>query len=611
MVKKKGKQENVFFSNKVLMPLLFILTIWQYSNTFNHEFTLDDDIVYPKNKFVLKGIEGISEIFSYGYLYGFNGNNDQSYRPLTLLTFALEQEFFQTDPHASHVVNVFLYAIAIIILLLFLKRIFSNYPPPVYFAVVLLFLVHPIHTEVVASVKSRDEILSFLFGVLSLYLCLKYIDKAKLHLLVAGLFSYLLAILSKESILTFLAVVPLILYFFTKEKIKKIVIVTGAYLASLLGYLYVRSLIMESMTFEEDMDIINNTLMGASSINEEWATNFVILGNYFKLLFIPYPLSWDYSFSYFKIVDFTDFRALLVALISLLMGVWAVLNIKKRNIYAFAVLFFFITFSVSSNFVVKIGATLGERFMFTPSLAVAIILPVALYQINEKFKLKPFYWLGGVILIGVIFFSLTYNRSEDWKNNYNLFKSGLEVTPESARVQSSMASEYRVKAEKATDPKAKQRFYAKAIAGYKKSVEIYPKYVSAWYNLGVSYHFSGKLKAAVNAYWHTLDLYEFDLNALNNLGSIYFNGGKLDSAAFYFKKMLHKNPNHANGLANMGAIYHHKKDLDKAISYYEKSLKINPYNANTLNNMVKACNLKGDKKRAIEYAKRLQQLRGR
>jgi hypothetical protein len=106
-----------FWKHKYLPFVFVFLVIILYGNTFKHGFVLDDDIVYPKNSFVLKGFNGISDIFSYGYLYGFNKENDQSYRPLTLASFAIENQFFNKSSTASHVIQVLIYALACLVLL--------------------------------------------------------------------------------------------------------------------------------------------------------------------------------------------------------------------------------------------------------------------------------------------------------------------------------------------------------------------------------------------------------------------------------------------------------------------------------------------------------------
>jgi hypothetical protein len=77
----------------------------------------------------------------------------------------------------------------------------------------LFFIASPVHTEVVANIKSRDELLSFLNVLLMLWFSLKYVDSKKnIHLFASLLFFYL-ALLSKETALVAVLFLPAILYF--------------------------------------------------------------------------------------------------------------------------------------------------------------------------------------------------------------------------------------------------------------------------------------------------------------------------------------------------------------------------------------------------------------
>jgi hypothetical protein len=92
----------------IIMGLAVIL----YGVTFGFDFVLDDEIMTRSNAFVNKGIAGIRDIFTHGTLYGFNGMNDQSYRPLMLANFALEKSLFKGTAGVYHFFNVFYHALA-------------------------------------------------------------------------------------------------------------------------------------------------------------------------------------------------------------------------------------------------------------------------------------------------------------------------------------------------------------------------------------------------------------------------------------------------------------------------------------------------------------------
>ncbi|MHA2070046.1 MAG: hypothetical protein ACXABY_37245, partial [Candidatus Thorarchaeota archaeon] len=379
---------------------------------------MDDVIVTSGNRFVQEGLSGIDDILSYGFLYGFNSRNDQSYRPIPLITLAVERELFQDDPHPSHFVNVALYALLGIFLFSLLRKLFRRYSVWIPVFITLLYLVHPVHTEVVASIKSRDEILAFLLIVLSLNSLAEFrLTRKNRHLILSLLFCFL-ALLSKEAALTIVAVVPLLLYFFFDGKPKHTAILSIPYAGVLLAYMLLRSAVLDSITFSGDMDIINNSLMAANTAGEMLATNLVILGKYLYLSIIPYPLSCDYSYNQIPIVGWSNPLAVVSLCVYLGLGVYALIGALRRDYIAFGILLFFITLSVSSNLVIKIGATLGERFLFTPTLGIAISLVFILLRVfktdpKSRMRNRPVLFLV-VFAIIVAYSIITINRNRVW-----------------------------------------------------------------------------------------------------------------------------------------------------------------------------------------------------
>ena len=146
------------------------LSFLLYVNTLKHEYTIDDLIVVTSNKLTQQGVSAIPDIFSHSYMFGYNGREDESYRPLTLTTFALEKSMFDANSSASHFIQVLLYALTILVLFRYLVRLLGEDRLTLVALITLLFAVHPLHTEVVANVKSRDELMCALFLFLSLNL---------------------------------------------------------------------------------------------------------------------------------------------------------------------------------------------------------------------------------------------------------------------------------------------------------------------------------------------------------------------------------------------------------------------------------------------------------
>ncbi len=198
---------------KYLGLLLAAIAFLLYANTLNHDYTVDDGTVMQNNKIVKKGVSAIPEIFTTAYRKGFWDRNESLYRPLSVAMFAVEWQIAPENPSIGHWVNVLLYVLTAWVLFRFLVNLFKD-DWLFAFIATLIYVIHPIHTEVVANIKSRDEILCFLFLILSFNSFLKFLDRAKPFYALGVLFYFILSLLSKESSVTAIAIFPLIAYFF-------------------------------------------------------------------------------------------------------------------------------------------------------------------------------------------------------------------------------------------------------------------------------------------------------------------------------------------------------------------------------------------------------------
>jgi hypothetical protein len=172
-----AKRPVAWWSPVLLAGLGFVL----YINTFGHQYALDDIAAVTQNLFVRAGLKGIPDLLRTEFWH-FSNISLGYYRPLSLITFALEQQYFGDNPGYSHIINALLYGLTGLFLGVLLQKWLVGpgqseqtelaaeadrraRQTQVTVATVIgaLFIAHPIHTEIVANIKGRDELLSFLF----------------------------------------------------------------------------------------------------------------------------------------------------------------------------------------------------------------------------------------------------------------------------------------------------------------------------------------------------------------------------------------------------------------------------------------------------------------
>lgn len=262
-----------FKGQAIIVSLLAFII---YCNTSLHEFAHDDGIVIVKNEYVLEGFAGIPGILTkdaydsyYRQLNTTNQLEGGRYRPLSIVTFAIEQQLLGavkeedvdsvlkqsisygvsgptqkkliSNMHVRHVFNVLWYMLSVVILLYFLRYIIFGRYPVIALIAAVLFTVHPVHTEVVANVKSRDEIMSLMFMCLTFIYAFKYEEnKNKIGMLGAALLSYFFAFMSKEYAITMIALLPLAFYIFRGYSFFKSITTVLPFLVVVTLYLAVR-----------------------------------------------------------------------------------------------------------------------------------------------------------------------------------------------------------------------------------------------------------------------------------------------------------------------------------------------------------------------------------
>ena len=279
-------------NNTLSLIVIAALSIAIYAQSIGFDYALDDTMVIVKNQFTKKGISGISDIFRYESFRGYFGEQKQllegdRYRPLSIATFAVEQSLFNGNRAVSHAINILLYALTGILLFRVLLFMFPSKKGEntegvhkylnVPFIATLLFMTHPLHVEVVANIKGRDEIIALLGELGSIYFTFKYLNLNKFKYLIYSFSTFCIGIFSKESVITFLAIVPLTAHFFTKAHWGEKVKVTLPLLFGTLFYLAMRvNAIGYLLDNKEIVDLMNNPFYGMS-FGDKMATIFYTL----------------------------------------------------------------------------------------------------------------------------------------------------------------------------------------------------------------------------------------------------------------------------------------------------------------------------------------------
>ena len=605
----KAIKQPTTIKNNWLRVVLVAVVVLMYGNSVNYEFTIDDNVFFVKHSSVQKGLAGIPETFTYGSLQKYNGMTGlQPYRPATLTSFAIQKQLFNNDPAKAHLVNMLLYALLILVLFNLLLKLLPDTHPFFCAIIVLLFAVHPVHTEVVASVKSQDELLSVMFASLALSYAVTLIkaDKyvAKYSILSIAFFS--LALLSKEGAFAMILIFPLAFWLLLSQSIKKSLVYSLPYLAAGILFLFVRHLVLNHQVQNYQNTIMENVLYAAKGFAEQTATRMEILFHYLRLFFVPWPLSWDYSYNQVPVVNWRSFTAWFSLLVYTGMLAFAVFKIKKYPVISFGILFFLIMLAPTANLFFLNGSTVSERFLFLPSLGLIIAVVYALAKILKLDMLtftgpgiKKFSLILGLVI--VIFMALTISRSGDWQSNLSIYKAGVAHAPNSSRTNLALGNVYLNLAAAETIRQLKTDYFASALTCFKTSTTILPSNKDALYGLGLAYAGLGDKAKAYESYINTLKYYPDHRSALNNLGTAFLEEKKYDSAYFYFKRCYGSDTAFPKSSQNLAIYYFTVGNYNTAIQFAANAVRLYKYQVIGYDILSKSYMALGNKTEAEKY----------
>ncbi len=598
---KKSKRNKAIKSNKIKRPIekkssnslyfialaISIFGFLLYSNTLTHGYVLDDFSQIKENFVTKQGFDGIATQWTTHARYGYRPGPGELYRPVPMSMFSIEWELDPDTPELSHIINVLLYALTGGILFLTLARMMRKYNLIFPLLATLFFMAHPVHVEVVANIKSRDEIVMFLMCILTLNFIWRYIEKENIKWIIGAVFTYIIALFSKENSITFIAIFPLCIYFFTDKKIKNIILTSLPFLLCAIVFILIRSNVIGAFGNPGNISVLDNFLAGATNEGTQLASVFLLLGKYLWTLLFPHPLCSDFGYNQIPLTNLGDWRTLLSLLAWVAMGMFALMKLRSKNLWSFIILFFLINFSISSNIIIMIGTSFGDRLLYSASPAFAMALAYLLMKIfKEKIKdNQPFsfsyifnnkaLW-GTTIVILFLYSAKTFTRNYDWESSFTLYEKDIEVSPNSAKLNFHYGLELVKNGNDAATPKEKKSWYDKAKFHFTKATEILPAYHDAYGQLGLAYYRDKNFPKALEHYNLALKYRPNFALVHSNMGTLYSEMGDNAKAKEMYETAVQENPRMVDALRNLGAINGQMGNFTEAIKWFSQALQYAP-----------------------------------
>lgn len=578
---RPGISNNLIAGNKprgagrrhwVLPLLIGAAAALLYANTIGHQYALDDRVVTTENAHVQRGWGGLGAILTTGYAHGFNQRNE-GYRPVALVTFAVETQFFGNNPRVHHAGNVLWFSVAVVLVFLLLRAHVAD--QFAVLATVLLFLAHPINTEVVANIKSRDAILCLVWMMATLLLLGRYARTRQARWLAGAAGTAFLAMLAKETGLTLVVLAPVVGYGLFRLPAGTSVRLAVPCLVAALVYGGARQAVLGGFGGSDDITIFNNALVAAPAHAQWYATATLILGKYLALLVWPARLSYDYSFNQIPIVTWGHPLVLLSLALYAAALVAGVIGLVRRQAVAVGIWLLLVPLSLTANLIVPVAATMAERFLFPSSLGFCLVVGVTWARCAAG-PVARRVAAGALVVLVAAAAARTVIRNRDWHDNATLFAAAARVSPDSFRVHGALGFTYQTEAVREPDPARRAALFARAIASYRRSLAILDRHPELWLKLAYCQHMIGDHAAAAAAAARCLELDPGQGVALELLALLDIQRQEHARARPLLERALALQPRSASAHGLLGICLHAAGDYAGAIAHYQTALTLDP-----------------------------------
>ncbi len=412
---------------KVLLAAALVAAVC-YAGTLANGFVFDDDSIVTGNPLVTGEHLPVIDIFTSHY-WAHVRPEGNLYRPLPVLSYALEHRLFGLSPIPYHAANVLLHAVCSALVAALALAL--GLPAGAALAAGVLFAAHPIHTEAVAYVVGRADLMATA-AVLGAWLLHLGARRAGTWRLATILLLYGVGLLSKESAVVLPGLMLAGDVWRTRrgetrwrETLPATLACFGLMAVWLLGRVWLLP--------APGPGALSESIPASAPAALRIGTALTVLPRYLWLMIWPARLSADYSYNQIPTVASLAAPAAIAGLLLYagiaLWGLVGLLAGRSPRLDGLCAVVWLTALSPVSNIIVPMGTVMAERLVYLPSVAFCLVLPALWVRYGAGRGL-------GIILAALLavgYAGRTMVRVADWKDDMTLFAATTATSPASAK----------------------------------------------------------------------------------------------------------------------------------------------------------------------------------
>jgi len=580
------------------LALLAIACLLAFANSWRGEFVSDDVALYEQ---VQQG--SWTDSFRNDLIDFETGGHSGFYRPLGSLSLRADAALFGAAPAGFHLTNLALHVLATWLVLGLALRFGMTAAPA--FGAALFFAVHPVHSEAVAWISGRFDVLCGVFYLLALWWFAGAHQRSSGWRYGLALTSAAAALLAKEMAATLPAAVFLCdaLGLSRRERAPR----GAAFWAESTAGAFLRALPFAALVVayvvwrSSQPELALGASIAAAPLSERVLSAGRALFYYVGLLVWP---GTPNAVATVPTIRNVANPWVLAALLLVGGSLWLTLRIRRSSPeVAFGILFLFASLIPLSN-VIAIYPTLdsrlqvSERTMYVPSFGFVLVLAGLLWKVAHRFggRARIAFVATLLVLMG-IGVARTQARNAAWRNNDVLFETSVRGDPRNplAHVQLGVLRRSQARMDEAREsfstalrlePRSyvahlelgnvemSAERYEAAVESYRRAVESRPQGRQAQLGLANAWLRLGRLPEAQREYTILLQRNPRDFEALVNQGRVLQLQGQRDAARQHFERASQADPNRKEAVYNLAIDAMQRNDLTAAERFVQRALAI-------------------------------------
>jgi tetratricopeptide (TPR) repeat protein len=555
-------------------------------------FIHDDHRIIEENT-LIRSLGNTAEIFRQGYWTVDARAVPNLYRPLTILSFALNHAAGGLQPLGYRLVDLLLHGlVALLVLRLFRRVLGAPGEGPGLDAALcgaLLFAVHPVHTEALGLVVGRSELLAAVFCLAAVLCFLRGVDRAatgggagewlwygaSLGCVAAGF-------LSKENAVA--APFLVLAADWTRpwmgrparpaDRPRNTIPYHAASAALMVLLLVIRSRVLGGISPAGFTHFVDNPIASLPFV-EGRLTALKVIARYAALLVLPVRLSIDHSYDAIRpATSMLDPGAIAGGIVLLAVTAGILASRRRRPEIAFGGLVLGLSFLPVANLLLPIGTIMAERLLYLPSVGFCLLFGAILARAAAEGAGHSTALRAGVGLAIALLTVMSLARLREWRDDRTIFAAAIAVEPRSVRAQFN----YGVASESAGDAAAAERAYLTALS-------IWDDFSDAHYNLAGLLAKREDWAGAIGHYRAALRDQPGNVSYLVNLGHSLNRAGRPGEALEPLERAVSLDAASDRGLTDLGAAYMALQRPDDAARVYREAVRLDGRNPDYLINL--------------------------